>query len=109
MNYIQSTEELNKAIDHSSMTLVYFGSVVCGVCNALKPKIEKMLSRYPLINDVQVDVDKSPEIAASSSMFTIPGIILFIEGREAIREARFISVPDLDEKISRYYELFFEE
>ncbi|MEL7647855.1 MAG: thioredoxin family protein [Sedimentibacter sp.] len=109
MNYVYSNEELKNVIDCSSMTMVYFGSVVCGVCSALKPKIEEMLSMYPHINAVQVDVDKSPDIAASNSIFTIPGIILFIEGREAIRQARFISVPDLDEKISRYYELFFEE
>ncbi len=40
--------------------------------------------------------------------FTIPGILLFVEGKESIREARHISVQDIDNRISRYCSLLFE-
>ncbi|MDF2673684.1 MAG: hypothetical protein K0R09_1949, partial [Clostridiales bacterium] len=32
----------------------------------------------------------------------------FIEGKETVREARYISIIDLNSKISRYYKLFYE-
>lgn len=109
MNYIKSNEELKNIKEKNSMVIVYFGSEVCGVCTALKPKIEEMLKSYPNIKSVQVDADISPEMAAANNIFTIPGILLFIDGKEAIREARFISVPDIENKISRYYEMYFEQ
>lgn len=109
MDYIKSNEELKNITDENSMVIVYFGSEMCGVCVALKPKIEELLKSYPKIKAVQADVDISPEMAASLNIFTIPGILLFIEGKEAIREARFISVPDIESKISRYYQMYFDQ
>jgi thioredoxin-like negative regulator of GroEL len=108
MDYIKSNEELKNIKEKYSMVIVYFGSEMCGVCGALKPKIEEMLKSYPNIKSVQVDVDISLEMAATNNIFTIPGILLFIDGKEAIREARFISVPDIENKISRYYEMYFD-
>ncbi|HAA63947.1 MAG TPA: thioredoxin, partial [Thermoanaerobacter sp.] len=43
------------------------------------------------------------------SVFTVPTVIVYVDGKEAIREARFISMDTLEEKISKYYSLFFEE
>jgi thioredoxin-like negative regulator of GroEL len=108
MDYIKLNEELENIKEKNSMAIVYFGSKMCGVCTALKPKIEEMLKSYPNIKSVQVDADISPEMAAANNIFTIPGILLFIDGKEAIREARFISVPDIENKISRYYEMYFD-
>ena len=107
MDFIDSSEELRNFIDNNNMTIVYFGSSTCGVCGALKPKIEELLIKYPKIKAVQVDVEKSQKIAATYYIFTIPGILLFIDGKEAIREARFISIQDLENKISRYYNLYY--
>lgn len=108
MDYIKSNEEFKNIKEENSMVIAYFGSEICGVCTALKPKIEELLKRYPNIKAVQADVDISPEIAAANNIFTIPGILLFIDGKETIREARFISVPDIDNKISRYYQMYYD-
>lgn len=109
MDFIDSSEELRKIIDNNNMTIVYFGSNMCGVCGVLKPKTEELLIKYPKIKAVQVDVEKSKKIAATYNVFTIPGILLFIDGKEAIREARFINMQDLEIKISRYYNLYYHE
>jgi len=53
-------------------------------------------------------VDDNPEAAGQLSVFTVPGILLFIQGKENIREARHLSVPVFEEKIGRYYRLLFE-
>lgn len=109
MDYIKSNEELKSIKEENSMALVYFGSEKCGVCTALKPKVQEMLKNYPKIKAVQVDADSSTEMSAANSIFTIPGILMFIDGKEAIREARYISVPDMESKISRYYNMYFEQ
>lgn len=109
MKIIDSNEALEKLLKDNEMVLVYFGSENCGVCNAMKPKVEKILESYPQISSVQVDVEKSLKVSAAYSIFTIPGILVFIEGKEAIREARYISIIDLELKISRYYKLFLDK
>lgn len=108
MNMVDSNEVLEKLIEDNEMVLVYFGSENCGVCRAMKPKVEEILKNYPKIKSVQVDVEKSLEVSALYNIFTIPGILLCIKGKETIREARNISIIDLNNKISRYYKLFFE-
>lgn len=109
MDIIDSSEVIKDLIDENEMLLVYFGSNNCGVCSDLKPKVESILEKYPKIQSVQVDVEKSVKLSADYNVFTIPVIVLFIEGKEAIREARHIGLGDLDGKISRYYDLLFGE
>lgn len=105
MEWIDSMEIIQQLIQNNKMLLVYFGSNHCNVCIAIKPKIEELLKRYKNIKNVQIDVDKSVKIAAQYNIFTIPAVLVFIDGKETIREARFISIENLSDKISRYYDL----
>lgn len=108
MKTVNSMEELNRLKNNSSMLLMYFGGESCGVCKDMLPKVECMLERYPGIKAIKIEIEGSSELAASYNVFTIPVIILFIQGKETIREARIISVIGLEQKISRYYELLYE-
>lgn len=107
MNMIDSNEAMDKLIEESEMILVYFGTEGCGVCSAVRPKVEDILISFPKISSVQIDVNKLPGLAAFYNIFTIPGILIFIKGKETIREARNISIMDLRIRIERYYKLLF--
>lgn len=109
MENIQELEELLELIEGEEVLLAYFGSSKCSVCVDLKPKVIELLKKYEKIKSVYIDVDKYPKIAVKYGFFTVPGIILFIEGRETLREARLISIPDLDDKIGRYCQLLKED
>jgi thioredoxin-like negative regulator of GroEL len=107
MNMAGYNEFIEKLINENEMVLVYFGSETCSVCCAVKPKVEEILKDYPKIKSLQVDVEKSLQVAAEYNIFTIPAILVFIEGKEIIREARHISMQDIDNKIKRYYSMLF--
>lgn len=107
MNTTNSIDELNMMKNKNEMLLIYFGSDSCGVCMAIKPKLERLIKKYPNIKLVNVETENSPELSASHNVFTIPVIILYIQGKETIREARIISMEKLEQNISRYYELFY--
>lgn len=107
MDIIKTKEELHKLISENDMLLIYFGSNSCSVCHAMKPKIEKVLEKYPKIKGVRVEAENSLELSANYNVFTIPVIILFIQGKETIRKARIISMEILEQEILRYYELFY--
>ncbi|MBC8590029.1 thioredoxin family protein [Wansuia hejianensis] len=107
LNLIDSKEILEKEIIDNEMVLVYFGGKSCGVCVDMKPKVENILSKYSKIKGLYIDVEKSNKIAIGYSIFTIPAIFLFVQGKETIREVRHISIRDLDTKIDRYYNMIF--
>jgi len=107
MKIVDSKEAIDRLIDENDMVLIYFGSDTCSVCVDMKPKVEKILERYPKIKAVEVEIDKSVKLSTNYNIFTIPAILLFIDGKESIREARHISMEDLGQKINRYYNLFF--
>lgn len=109
MESANSNEVIKKLIDENNMLLIYFGNNNCGVCVELKPKIEGIIKKYPKIRSVEVDVEKAIKLSAYYNVFTIPVIILLIDGKEVIREARHIGLGDLEGKIKRYYELYFGE
>ncbi len=89
--------------------LLYFSHQNCGVCKVLRPKVEQMLEKnFPKLSFAYVDVEKSPVIAAGHSVFTVPVILVFFEGREFYRFARGISVGELQQRIERPYRLKFE-
>lgn len=105
MEWIDSMEIIQQLIQNNKILLVYFGSNNCNVCISIKPKIEELLKKYQNIKNIKIDVDKSVKIAAQYNIFTIPAVLVFIDGKETIREARFISIENLSDKISRYYDL----
>lgn len=103
MEILNSQEGVKEIIKGNDMVLVYFGNSSCGVCTDMKPKVESMVRNYSKIKSIYIDADKSKKIAIGYNVFTIPAILFFVEGKETIREARYISILDLEKKISRYY------
>ena len=107
MEIINSDEKLDKLIIEEEMLLVYFGNESCSICVDMKPKVEKMLEKYPKIKSVEIKIEDNLKITRKHNIFTIPGILMFIDGKETIREARYISIEDMDNRIFRYYNMFY--
>lgn len=107
MDRIDTQEGANGLVVAQDMTLLYFGSQTCGVCRDLLPKVEKLLADYPNIKGAYVEADHVPELAAAFSVFTLPALLIYAEGKEVIREARHISLLDVTERVDRYYNLLF--
>jgi hypothetical protein len=74
----------------------------------LKPKVKEMLTdSFPEIPMFYVDTVLTPDISAQHSVFTIPTIVVFFEGKEIIRKSRHIGVDQLQSEIERPYNIFF--
>ncbi|MCA1756428.1 MAG: thioredoxin family protein [Bacteroidales bacterium] len=99
---------LNEYINSGDGVMLYFFSNSCQACLSLRPKIREMAeAEFPAMEYIEIDAQASPEVTAEASVFTAPVIIIYFEGREYIRESRYISVGQLQEKIRRYYEMVF--
>lgn len=107
MNRIDSHGAAEELISKNGMAILYFGSADCGVCRDMMPKVDKLLAEYPNMEGAYIEASASPELSATHSVFTLPAILVFAEGKEVIREARHMSFLDLSERIERYYNLLF--
>ncbi len=96
-------------IQEDDIALFYFSAERCNVCKALMPKVTEMALQYPEMKLYYVDVEKNQEFSGKYSIFTIPVIVVFIQGKETIRASRNISVPLLEDKIERYYHLLYNQ
>ncbi len=85
---------------HGGKTLVVFFSNGCGVCAAVKRKLESLEVDFPQWEFVSIDTEKYPETAGEYSVFTVPTVLILLEGRERNRWSRYFSI----EEIVRYLE-----
>jgi thioredoxin-like negative regulator of GroEL len=105
---ITSVEEVESIIKDNEMVLTYFTTTDCNLCKDLFPKIEKMLEEYPNIVSVRGEVDKNMALVGGFSVYTVPTIILFVQGKETIRRSRQIGIGEFSEATDRYYQMLFE-
>ncbi len=105
MKDIKLISEIDTFITSGDMRMLYLSRPDCGVCVALIPKVEEMIKEFPEMEARYIDLDKLPEAAGKFSIFTIPGILVFIQGKETIRKARYVSIDELRDEIARYHEL----
>jgi len=92
----------------SEVVLFYISSDACNVCKILKPKIHELLNRdFPKIEKFYISIDRVPQIGGRFLVFTVPTVLIFINGSETIRESRNISMSVFREKIERFYNILF--
>ncbi|MBI9066478.1 MAG: thioredoxin family protein [Salinivirgaceae bacterium] len=108
MDKISTIEEFNAVLKENIAILAYFSHEKCNVCKVLKPKItEHFTTTFPKFKLVYVDVEKYPELSAANSIFTVPVIVVYFEGKESFRKARSFGIQELSDLVQRPYNLIF--
>jgi thioredoxin 1 len=103
---MQTIEEIENIIKNNLAVMVYFSAPTCNVCHALKPKLlEAIDANFKEFEIVSVDVSVSQDIAAHFSVFAIPTVLIFLDGREFLRKSRHMSVDEVIREIARPYEI----
>lgn len=103
MTELKSIEEFYEFINHYRFSFIFISREECGVCHALLPQVEQLLKRFPEIQLGHIDAGVVEEIAGLLMIFTVPVLLLFVDGKEYIREARFVHMEMLEGKISKIY------
>ncbi len=98
--------DVDNLISNNDMVILYFSGSDCGVCKIIKPQIIELLKKYPKIKSAEIKTEESIEISAQYNIFTLPSVLMFIDGKEVIRKLRYMSLVELESNISRYYNLY---
>ena len=103
---MQTLEEIETVINNNLAVMLYFSAPTCNVCHALKPKLlDAIESNFDAFEIVSVDISQTPEISSHYSVFAIPTVLVFIDGREFLRKSRHMSISEVIESIRRPYEI----
>ena len=102
---MKTVEEIKEFINSSQIAILYLTTKTCNVCKVLKPKVIDIAEQYEIVKHIYIELDDFPELKGEYSVFAVPTIILFVEGKEALRYSRNIDLNDLDSKIDRFVQL----
>jgi thioredoxin 1 len=100
INHIKETIENNKAV------MLYFSSPSCNVCHALKPKlIDGINNNFKEFKIENIDISTHQDIAPHFGVFTVPTVLIFLDGKEFLRKSQNMSISEVINEIKRPYEI----
>lgn len=75
--------------------ILHFSSAACSVCHAVFPQLREVgLSHgWPVVD---IDIENFPSIAAQRLVFTVPTVMVLLNGKEMLRESRFIGFERIE-------------
>lgn len=107
---MQTLETIQQTLSGNDAVMLYFSAPTCNVCHALKPKlVDAVTSEFPNFAIESIDISETPEIASHFTVFTIPTVLVFFEGREFLRKSRHMSIAEVTDAIRRPYNLMVSE
>lgn len=114
MKYESFNDTLEK-IQSERVALLYITMPNCSVCHAVQPRVEQMFADHKLPM-YALDALEYQEVAGTFQVMTAPAILVFYQGKEVHRQARFINFKQLETLVDNYlalseptnYETIFE-
>ena len=108
MHTIADLEQLNH-LKNDGALFILFGGEFCAVCNNLKPKLDAIvMQRLPEMTTVYIDCEKSPDICAQHSVFSLPAVKAYIQGKLIAEASKSFGIEPLINKIERSYQIWSE-
>jgi len=103
---MQTLEEIKNIIRENPAVMLYFSAPTCNVCKALKPKlVDAIESNFNQFKIISIDISETPDISSHYTVFAIPTVLIFLDGREFLRKSRHMSIAEVVGAIERPYEI----
>jgi thiol-disulfide isomerase/thioredoxin len=88
-------------------SFVYLTTTGCNVCKVLAPQLEAMARKFPGATFHRIELDDNPVAKGKFMAFAIPTLVVYSNGQELLRVARHIDLLDVEQKLTRYYQMIF--
>jgi len=107
MQKIGSEEALSELLQSSPAVLLLYGGASCGVCQAIRPRLEKLASEeFPKLITAYIDCQGAAgPLCAARGIFSLPVVQLWFDGQRFAEFARVFSIGDVHSALERPYGL----
>lgn len=95
MESIETVEQFQSVIE-GDFVLIYFHSDTCNVCINIQEQLKPFEELLPIYS---VNTEKR-DIAGQCTVFTVPTVLIYSNGREMLRTSRFIDFDAIERIIS---------
>lgn len=102
MRIIETLSEYERIKEQSKFSLFLFGSQACAPCKAIKEKIIVWSGTHPQVFTGYISIDNDISLAAQENILGAPAILVFVEGKEAIRKIGYFSLEEVFIALDRY-------
>lgn len=92
---IHTKEQLEGLMAEEETYILYFSSKNCNVCHVILPKLLHLVENH-FIKVAQINIDEVVEVTGRFLVFTVPTILIMHEGKEVLRESRFIDLQAVE-------------
>ena len=102
---IETLTEYQTLKEQEKFSLFLFGSQACAPCKALKEKIIVWSGTHPQVVTGYISIDNNISnisLAAQENILGAPAILVFVEGKEAIRKSGYFSLEEVFTALDRY-------
>jgi predicted thioredoxin/glutaredoxin len=101
MEIIKNMDDLNTIIQ-KDLVMVIAKSHTCSICNTILGTMEHNIPNLDQIEIYNVYIDDVEEFRGQHTIFSVPTVLIFSEGKELLRESRYINYS----KIQRLIEIY---
>jgi thioredoxin len=97
---VDETTFESEVLNNEKPVLVDFWAPWCGPCRLVSPVVESIGEAHrDKIGVAKLNTDENQELAMRYSIFSIPTLILFKDGREATRLVGYMPQPLIEERL----------
>ncbi len=86
----------------SPVQILQIGSAACTPCTAIRQRIERWIDDHPMVSYRYISIDDHPVTAAQYGIFSVPAVLVFVEGSLTIKESGYFSLDDVLVRTERY-------
>ena len=92
---IENEAQINELSTLNPINILYFTTPTCNVCKSVLPQLESLMENYtfPIM---KIDATRLENFAGQHLVFSVPTILIMHEGKEVLRESRFIDFSKID-------------
>ena len=101
MNIIKNINEANDVIK-KDFVMIIAKSHTCSICNTILNTLENNIPNLSAIEIYNIYIDDVDEFRGQHTIFSVPSVLIFSEGKELLRESRYINYSKIQRLISLY-------